>query len=158
MTIVVNISDARVSKDAADTLATYSLGSCIGVALYDPVTHVGGMLHFQLPNSSIDPERAKQNPMMFADTGLMRLLADIEGMGVNRRRMKVTLAGAAQMLNDNNLFNIGRRNHAAVRKVLWAQGLLIDGEDIGGNSPRNMYLRLADGTVQVKAGGKTMDL
>jgi chemotaxis protein CheD len=155
VTITVSVSDARASNDPADVLATYSLGSCIGVALYDSAAHIGGLLHFQLPSSTIDPARSVQNPLMFADTGMAHLLAAVEKMGANKRRLKVKLGGAAQMLNDNNLFNIGRRNHAAIRKVLWQHGLLIDGEDIGGNVPRNMYLNLADGSVQIKMAGKT---
>lgn len=158
MTIVVNISDARTSSDPADVLATYSLGSCIGVALYDPVLHAGGMLHFQLPSAAIDAQKAKDQPLMFADSGFEQLLGELAKMGASKRRLKVKLAGAAQMLNDNNLFNIGRRNHAAIRKVLWQHGMLIDAENIGGSTPRNLYLRLADGAVQVKAAGKTLDL
>jgi chemotaxis protein CheD len=68
--IIVNVSDAKVSNKLVDVLATYSLGSCIGVCLYDPATSIGGMLHYQLPNSTIDAERAKEKPLMFADTGM----------------------------------------------------------------------------------------
>lgn len=158
MQIVVNISDARVSAKAEDVIVTYSLGSCIGVSLYDPVARVGGMLHYQLPSATIDTERARQNPLMFADTGMEILLNQVTRLGADKRRLKVKLAGAAQMLNDGNLFNIGRRNHAAIRKILWQHGLFVDGEDIGGTTPRTMYLNVADGTVVIKANGKTSNL
>ncbi len=156
--IVVGVSDARVTADPADVLVTYSLGSCVGVAVYDRVAVVGGLLHFQLPTSTLDAQRAKENPLMFADTGLAYLLAEVQKLGADKRRLKVNLVGAAQMLGDNNLFNIGRRNHAAIRKVLWQQGLLIEKEDVGGTSPRTMYLNVADGTLQIKATGKTVSL
>ena len=158
MTIVVNVSDAKVCNDSQGVLATYSLGSCIGVALYDAAVRAGGLLHFQLPSSSIDPQRAKQNPLMFADTGMECLLDTLARLGASKNRLKVKLAGAAQMLGDSNLFNIGRRNHAAIRKILWQHGLLIEGEDIGGSTPRNMYLNLADGAVVIKTGGKATSL
>lgn len=158
MNVVVNVSDARSSADSQVVLTTYSLGSCIGVALYDPVAHVGGMLHFQLPSSSIDPQRAAQNPLMFADTGMERLLAQMAALGGQKRRMRVKLAGGAQMLNDGELFNIGRRNHAAIRKVLWQHGLFIDGENVGGSSPRNMYLAVADGAVSLRLDGQHVAL
>ena len=158
MTIVVNISDAKISRDAQDTIVTYSLGSCIGVALYDPVAKVGGMLHFQLPTATLDPERSKQQPMMFADSGMQLLLREMEKLGGQKRRMKVKLAGAAQMWNDGNLFNIGRRNHAAIRKILWQHGMFLDGEDIGGTAPRNLYLNMADGSVVIKMQGMTKKL
>ncbi|MGE5609831.1 MAG: chemotaxis protein CheD [Bacillota bacterium] len=155
---MVNVSDAKASRDPQDVLVTYSLGSCIGVALYDPAARIGGLLHFQLPNSGIDPQRAQQHPLMFADTGMESLLNKLHELGAVKSRLKVRLAGAAQMLGDSNLFNIGRRNHASIRKILWQSGLLIEGEDVGGSSPRNMYLNLADGQVMIKAGGKTLSL
>lgn len=156
MTIVVNIADAKIAWEQADVLATYSLGSCIGVALYDAVAKIGGMLHFQLPTSTMDATRARENPLMFADSGMAHLLRAMQARGAEKRRIKVKIAGAAQMLNDGNLFNIGRRNHAAIRKILFQEGMFIDKEDIGGTSPRHLYLNIADGAVTVKAQGNSV--
>ena len=158
MTVVVNISDAKASGQPEHVLATYSLGSCIGVAAYDPVSKVGGMLHFQLPTASLDANRAKANPMMFADSGMAELIGQMESLGAQRRRLKVKIAGGAQILNDNGLFNIGRRNHAAIRKILWQNGMFLDGEDIGGGAPRNLYLQIADGAVVCKTHGESKTL
>ena len=158
MNIVVNVSDARHSGDAGDVIVTYSLGSCIGVTMYDPVKKVGGMLHFQLPTSTMDADRAQQNPCMFADTGVLHLVKQIEAKGGDRKRLKVKIAGAAQILADAAGFNIGKRNHTAVRKVRWQHGLFIDGEDIGGSTPRTMYLRISHGSVALKLSGNTVAL
>jgi chemotaxis protein CheD len=155
---VVTVSDMRISADPGDTLATYSLGSCIGVSAYDASARVGGLLHFQLPTSTLDPKRAQAQPLMFADSGVAAMLAALESAGARKQRLRVKLAGAAQILNDNNLFNIGRRNHAAVRKVLWQHGLFVDSEAIGGSAPRTMYLAIADGTVTVKTQGEALTL
>jgi chemotaxis protein CheD len=156
MTIIVTISDAQASADPADTVVTYSLGSCIGVCLYDPVTKIGGMLHCQLPTSTMDPERAKANPAMFADSGLAHLIQLLESRGAGKRRLKVTLAGGAQVLDKNNVFDIGRRNHAAIRKALWQHGLFVDAEDCGGSAPRTIYLAIADGAVTCKTKGQSI--
>lgn len=158
MNHVVSISDAKVSADTADTLITYSLGSCIGVAAYDPVTRVGGLLHFQLPTSTLDADRARQNPLMFADTGFARLLEHIADAGGEKRRLKVRIAGAAQMLRESGAFDIGRRNHAAIRKILWQHGLFLDGEHVGGSTPRTMSLAVADGSVTLKIGQELLPL
>jgi chemotaxis protein CheD len=158
MKIIVGVSDAKVSGDPADVLATYSLGSCIGVSMYDPAAKIGGLLHFQLPSASLDAERAKGNPMMFADSGLQHLLREMQGAGAEKRRLKVKLAGGAQMLNDAALFNIGKRNHAAIRKALWQQGLFVDAESVGGGSPRTLFLSVGDGTLTLKCGGESCDL
>lgn len=158
MTIIVNVSDAKVSKDPDAVIATYSLGSCIGVALYDPVVKVGGMLHYQLPSGTMDADRARQNPTMFGDTGMVYLLAEMEKHGAQKRRMRVGLAGAAQMLNDTKVFDIGRRNHTQIRKILWQHGMFIAGEQVGGKTPRTMFLRVSDGQVTIKAQDQTITI
>ena len=156
MTIVVNVSDAKLSDDFRDVLATYSLGSCVAVALFDPVRHVGGLLHYQLPSASLDLERAEANPAMFADTGMELLLRRMADLGAKKQRLKVRLAGGAQILNDATLFNIGKRNHAAIRKILWQNGMFVDAEEIGGTAPRNLYLSIADGNVTIKTLAATL--
>lgn len=148
--IIVGMSDARVSCCATELLVTYSLGSCVGVAVYDPLARLAGLLHYQLPSSVQDPARALERPLMYADTGMERLLAQMEERGAKRRRMSVKLAGAAQMLNDGKLFNIGLRNHAAIRKFLRQHDMLIEAEEVGGSEPRTMYVRVVDGKVFLK--------
>ncbi|RLA93542.1 MAG: chemotaxis protein CheD, partial [Deltaproteobacteria bacterium] len=86
MNIVVGIGDYKVTKEPSVTLITYSLGSCIGVTVYDPAAKVGGMLHFMLPESRINPERAIERPAIFADTGLPLLLKECEKLGADRKR------------------------------------------------------------------------
>lgn len=150
--IVVGVSDAGVSANPSDVLATYSLGSCIGVALYDRRARVAGLLHFQLPTGANDPERATQRPLMFADTGMEWLLRSMRSLGSGPPRdVSVTIAGGAQMLNDSQVFDIGRRNHAAIRKVLWKHQLMIENEDVGGSVPRTLFLQVDDGTVTIRA-------
>jgi len=156
--IVVNVSDARVSKDTEDVLVTYSLGSCIAVSMYDPIARCGGMLHYQLPTSTLDASRAQANPCMFADTGMAALLRDLDALGAQPRRMHVKLAGGAEILNDSGLFSIGKRNHTAIRKILWQRGLLLKAEEVGGSQPRTLYLHVADGTTIIKSRGQTASL
>jgi len=151
--VVVDISDAKVSDNAADILVTYSLGSCIGVCLYDPALHLGGMLHYQLPTAKMDPERARSKPFMFADTGMRLLLERLATLGANLKRVQVRLAGGATMATGPQGFDIGKRNYLAIRKLLWSQGLFIDAEDIGGNAARNLYLDMTDGTVTIRSNG-----
>ena len=158
MKIIVNISDARVSNDPNDELITYSLGSCIGVTLHDPATKIGGMLHYQLPSARMDSAKANKNPLMFADTGMKYLVDKMLALGANKKRLNIKIAGGAQVMNDAKTFQIGKRNHAAIRQILWKNGMFIDSEDIGGKNARNLSLRIADGTVEVKSQGNTKQL
>src|SRR5580692_12751535 len=148
--MIVGVSDAKISCQGDDVLTTYALGSCIGVALYDTAAGIGGLLHYQLPSSTADPERGREKPLMFADTGLAWMFGEMAKMGAQKRRLRVRLAGGAKMLNDSNLFDIGRRNHVAIRKLMWQNGMFIDSEHIGGTVPRNMELKIRDGSVVIK--------
>jgi len=150
----VGVSDAKTANQPGDVLTTHALGSCIAVALYDQTAGAAGMLHFQLPTSTADARRAAERPLMYCDTGMDYLLKQMACMGGDKRRMRVRLAGGAKMLNDQSLFDIGRRNHAAIRKVLWQQGMFIDREMIGGNDPMTMQLHVASGAVVVKCNNQ----
>jgi chemotaxis protein CheD len=151
--LIIDISDAKVSKDPNDQLVTYSLGSCIGVCFYDRANKIGGMIHYQLPDSKIDPNKAKVEPYMFADTGLKSLIDELVKAGANKKRLVVKVAGGAEMNTGPKGFDIGKRNFLALRKVLWQKGVFVDGQDIGGNSPRNLYMDIETGEVTVRSIG-----
>jgi len=151
--IIVHVSDAKVSNNLSDVIVTYSLGSCIAVCLYDTATHAGGMLHYQLPDSKMDPKRAKENPCMFADTGMKILVGKLITMGVNKKKLQIKIAGGAKMDTGPKGFDIGKRNYLAIRKILWKNRMFIDAEDIGGFLPRNMYMNIDGGAVTIRSNG-----
>jgi len=153
-TITVDIADAKVSTDPARVLATYSLGSCIGVCLYSRAGNAGAMLHCLLPDSSANPQKAQENPYLYADTGMKTLLEQLRALGIKKNQIKVKIAGGAQRLKvTTEGFDIGKRNYLAIRKTLWKNGLFIDAEDVGGCSPRTLYMIISDGAVIVKSNG-----
>ena len=82
--LIVGISDIKVSNNVNDVIVTYALGSCIGVVVYDPMAKVGGMLHYMLPDSTLDQNKAKNNPAMFADTGIPLLFKTCYKLGAEK--------------------------------------------------------------------------
>lgn len=154
MNIVVGVSDMKVSNDPESVLVTYSLGSCIGVAVYDVAAKVGGLLHFMLPESSLDRSKAEKNPHMFADTGIPALFKATYALGAAKQRMKVIVVGGAQVLDQAGFFNIGKRNHMAVRKIFWKNNVMVNFEDVGGNSNRTVKLTIRDGKTWLKVSGQ----
>lgn len=154
MNIIVGVSDMQVSSDPDGILITYSLGSCIGVAVYDPVVHVGGLLHFMLPESGLDEGKARKNPFMFADTGIPALFKSAYQLGAVKARMRVIVAGGAQVLDQRGFFNIGRRNHMAVRKIFWKNRVMIHHEEVGGNFNRTIKLEIRSGDAWLKISGQ----
>ena len=153
MKIIVGVSDMKTSNDPAASLVTYSLGSCIGIAVYDPVVKAGGLLHYMLPESNLDGMKARHNPFMFADTGIPALFKEAYRLGAKKQRMKVVVVGGAQILDQKGFFNIGKRNHMAVRKIFWKNQVMIDHEDVGGNVNRTIRLDVGTGNVHIKVSG-----
>lgn len=159
MDLVVGVADMKASAESGAVLVTYSLGSCLGVSVYDPETKVGGLLHLMLPESKIDREKAKANPFMFADTGLPLLFKTVYKMGGVKERLIVKLAGASQILDSAGVFNIGKRNYLSARKLLWKNNVLIKAEDIGGTIHRTVRLNVETGETTVKiTGGEVRQL
>ena len=156
--IVVGIADCQTSNDPSATLATFALGSCVGIAMFDRASSAGGLLHLLLPDSKLDAEKAKKNPAMFADTGVPALLNCCLRMGVQKSRLRVWLAGGAAMMDPHGSFNIGKLNQIAVRKALWKAGLMIYCEDMGGQAPRTVRLELESGTFWINSSGLNQEL
>ncbi|MFZ0450492.1 MAG: chemotaxis protein CheD [Desulfatiglandaceae bacterium] len=154
MNIIVGVSDMKVSHDIDSVLITYSLGSCIGVSIYDPVAKVGGLLHYMLPDSNLDKGKAQKNPYMFADTGIPNLFKAAYKLGAVKQRMKVIVVGGAQVLDQKGFFNIGKRNHMALRKIFWKNKVMIDYEEVGGNVNRTIKLQVQDGVSWLKVSGQ----
>lgn len=116
------------------------------------------MLHYQLPSSRENAHAPQRNPYMFADTGMSKLLEEMERLGVQKKKLRIKIAGGAQMLNDAQMFSIGKRNYAAIRQILWKNGMFIDKEDVGGNAARTMSLSVADGAVMIRSQGEHREL
>lgn len=155
MNIVVGVADMKISSDPESTLVTYSLGSCIGIAIYDTVAKVGGMLHFMLPESGIDQKKAQYKPFMFADTGIPRLFKAAYELGARKQRMRVIVTGGSQVLDQQGFFNIGKRNQMAVRKILHRNNVIVDYSDVGGNANRTLRLAVKDGQAGLKVSGQS---
>jgi chemotaxis protein CheD len=153
-TLVVGVGECKVTNDPQSVLVTYALGSCVAVIVHDPVTKVGGLLHFMLPESSLDRAKAEQNPFMFADTGIPRLLQSAYELGADRRRLVVTATGGAQLLDAAGVFNIGKRNCLAMRKAFWKANVVLYAEHTGGMDSRTVRLEVATGRVFLRGAGQ----
>ncbi len=150
MKIVVGIADMKVTKNPEDTLITFSLGSCIGVTIYDPLTRVGGLLHFMLPDSHIDPQKAERNPWIFADTAVPSLFREAYKFGAGKERLKVKVAGGSQIMDGSSYFNIGKKNYIALQTIFRNNGVSVSAEDVGGNGNRTVSMELSSGRVLIK--------
>lgn len=154
---LVGMADMKVSSAAGDRLVTYALGSCVGLTVYDRISMVGGMLHAMMPDSSIDPASARENPCMFVDTGLPLLIEECVRLGAKIPRLEVKAAGCSA-LKTSGFFKIGYRNFNSLNSALGRHNLVLHAYDVGGKASRNMILAIADGEVLVEDGAKKIKL
>lgn len=154
MNLVVGVSDMIVSNDPEKVIVTYSLGSCLGITIYDAEARVGGMLHFMLPESELDKSKARINPYMFADTGIPRLFKSAYELGAKKNRIRVVMVGGSQVMDQNGFFNIGKRNVMAARKIFHRNNVVIDFADTGGTTNRTIRLAVSGGKTWLKVSGQ----
>lgn len=155
---VIGVADMYVSDQADDLLVTHALGSCIGIVIYDRVTGVGGMLHYMLPLSKADPQKAQQKPLMFGDTGIPALFQKAYSLGAKKENLRVVMAGGAEVIPVGNYFDIGNRNILVARKMFWKNRVMISSEQVGGRVSRTLYLEMATGNIWMVSGGVRTDL
>ena len=152
--IKVGMADLKLCK-APDSVTTLGLGSCVGVALRDPVNKVGGLAHVMLPDST--QFAGSNNVAKFADTGVKELVKIMVAAGANKTRIVAKIAGGAQMFsfgNKSDLVAVGERNVAAVKKVLAELKIPILASDTGENFGRTVIFYPENGNYVIKAVGK----
>ncbi len=157
---IVDVGDMKVSAVKGDVLVTHALGSCLGVTIHDPAAHVGGLLHVMLPISTIDPKRGKENPYMFVDTGVPKLFIECYKAGARKERLHVNVAGGActRCDEEEDYFQIGKRNFIMLKKLFWKNSVLLRAHDVGGRESRTLSLDIGSGEVAVTTNGKSTTL
>jgi chemotaxis protein CheD len=148
--IIVGVGDLAVSNAPQAVLSTYALGSCVGVAAYDSLRRVGGLLHFMLPHSEIAPAKAAAQPAMFADTGLPLFFRQLAHFGCAPNRLQLFLAGGASIVGGDDPFRIGERNRDAMLAFLSGTKYRLAGLELGGSINRTLHLDLARGVLTLK--------
>lgn len=151
--IVVGVGDCKISSCPDASLVTHALGSCIAVVVHDPVLVAGGLLHFLLPEAGLNAERAREQPFLFADTGIPELFHRMYGIGADKRRMTVRLVGGARVMDPNGVFHIGRRNYYACRRILSKAGVIVHSEAVGGAISRTVRFDIGTGRLYWNSGG-----
>lgn len=154
-THIIGIGGIGISDTPGDVIKTMALGSCVAVIFFAPQYHLVGMAHVALPDSGIGNERAKDLPGYFADTAIPFLIREFIKRGVKKRSdITIKLAGGASIMDPNGVFNIGKRNILAIRKVLWQNKLAPHAEDVGDNFSRTVWVAVSGGNVSISSPGK----
>jgi chemotaxis protein CheD len=156
---IVEMADAQTSDKPIGKLTTKLLGAGSVVAIYDPEVHVGGLLHYLLPESRINPRRALTNPYLFADTGIPMLFRRVYQLGAVKERIVTKLVGGRNVLDPENVFDLGCRNQRIATEILMRNGVAIVGKHLGGLEGITVQLLMNTGSVIVALStGEEFDL
>lgn len=152
--IKVGMADLNICK-SPDGITTLGLGSCVGIAIRDPITKVGGLAHIMLPDSTAVSNNS--NKPKFADTGITMLVEKMVAAGALRSNLVAKIAGGAQMFgfqNKSDLVRVGERNVEATKKKLAELKIPILAQDTGENFGRTVIFYPETGDFIIRAVGK----
>ncbi|WP_062532610.1 chemotaxis protein CheD [Jeotgalibaca dankookensis] len=147
--IRVGIGEYKSSRDP-QSLMTIALGSCVGIALYEPNTKVGGLSHIMLPDSTVFHGDKKIGK--FADLAIPSLVTEMEALGA-KGPLTAKIAGGASMFKGRKMephMQIGQRNLEAVREILAAMNIPIVAEHTGDHIGRSMKFDLYEFSVCIR--------
>jgi chemotaxis protein CheD len=149
--IRVKVADFAVANGSA-LLVTVGLGSCVAIALHDPLAKVGGLAHVLLPSTGMSQDR--DNKAKFPSTAVPLLCDRMQALGARTGRIRAKIVGGASMftsLLSASGLQIGERNVAATRTALERAGIPIVAQEVGGDFGRSVYFHVHDGRLVVKS-------
>ena len=154
---VVNIADYKLGRGDKKFI-TRDLGSCVGIAILDPITMVGGLIHIMLPQYIATHFEKTPNLAKYADAGLDEMIKELVYKGAKKDRLVAKLAGAAHMVKLNNVskdMDISSRNLEAVQNKLEELHIPIVASEVGEDYPRTVVFDLETGSMRVMTAGKS---
>lgn len=158
--IKVGMADLKVAAEPG-VLITIGLGSCVGIALYDAKTRVGGLAHIMLPTSKRTTSKSNGgdlNPMKYADTAVDMTIKKMIRENAIKKNITAKIAGGAHMFacakDSSSFLKVGENNVAAVKEKLRRERIKLLAEDVGLNYGRTVELHTDDGKYIIKTIAK----
>ncbi|CAI49144.1 taxis cluster protein CheD [Natronomonas pharaonis DSM 2160] len=144
--IKVSIADYAVAE--AGTISTSGLGSCLGLAIYDPEAGVSALVHPMLPRRDGNDDRP---PERFVDSGIDVVVDALLEHGASKASLRAKIAGGAAVVDfgSDDGDSIGDRNIEVAREELSDRGIELVGEEVGGDCGRTVKVDAATGDVNV---------
>lgn len=147
---ILGMGAHEVTNDSGKILKIFALGSCVGVAMFCPPLNVIALAHIVLPSSTTDPEKAKNIPGYFADTGIITMLEEMGKLGCDKKQIIAKIAGGAKTSVDvGDYFGIGQRNAVAAKASLLKQGIKVLADDVGGAFSRTVHIQSGDSKLYI---------
>ncbi|MCP4624198.1 MAG: HDOD domain-containing protein [bacterium] len=143
----------HVSRQKPLVLDAY-LETCVGVALYDQESGVGGLIHLLLPEPI--SRAGSYQPEKYASTGFPIFLRALYEEGASQSNLKAIIAGGALVgpIEDADLnLDIGGRTVETVMNYLEEDKIQIEQSETGGFFTSCLSLNLATWQCRIEPAG-----
>lgn len=114
------------------TEVTTLLGSCVGVAMFDPTTKIGGLNHYLLANVS----HGESPNERYGEVAIPQLVDEMVKLGALRSQIRAKVYGGANVLTQISKTEaqaIGTKNIEMATKTLKNLGIPVDEKIVGGS-------------------------
>jgi putative nucleotidyltransferase with HDIG domain len=128
------------------------LGTCLGLALYDPKRKAGGLIHILLPSPLGNTDFQSESPEKYASTGIPMLINELTRIGCTTQTLKATIAGGALVGPVSSMdlgLDIGGRSTDIARRILKEQGIEIFRSETGGFFACTLELNMMTGETKI---------
>jgi chemotaxis protein methyltransferase CheR len=149
---IVHLEPGEVHFARNPVLLKTILGSCIGVAFWNPVQGVGALCHGVLPKC---PKGITgKEGYRYVDFAIRDLAKQFEDCGAHRADLQVKVFGGADVLSgystDPQRATVGQQNCQTALEVLQDENLTLLVSDIGGSVGRAIQFDTGSGEVRLR--------
>lgn len=134
-----------VTRDPDELIVTV-LGSCVAACIRDPLSGIGGMNHFMLPDGRGRDGLRVSDELRYGHYAMEVLINAILSTGCPRSRLEIKVFGGGNVISSAT--PVGGNNAEFVHSYLADEGLRPVVSDLGGNYPRRIEYSPASGKVQ----------
>jgi chemotaxis protein CheD len=144
--------DFQVTSRDDEVLVTI-LGSCVAACIRDPLSGIGGMNHFMLPEDNSGKWGDDLMSTRFGNHAMEKLINELIKLGCPRERMEIKVFGGGNVIESRQA--VGSKNVEFILRYLSDEGLKCVAQDLGGDFPRRIQYSPATGRVVRKILGRT---
>lgn len=142
---IVTIYPGEFWSSSGPEMISTVLGSCVSIALFDPIAGVGGMNHFMLAkdtNMDIDGNKDKHLGR-FGEYAMEMLISDMKKKGAVMSRCTAKVFGGGNIFNtsapEGGKVLVGDANIKFAFNYLEEHGIEVKSSDTGGTLPRKIF-------------------
>ncbi len=152
-TVAVKLLPGEYYVTKENELITTVLGSCISACVRDPISGIGGMNHFMLPETTKNRlrdgvEAVVGNATRYGNYAMEHLINTILSNGGKRKNLEVKLFGGGKIIPT--MSDVGARNIEFVLDYIDAEALRLLAQDLGDIYPRKVNFYPMTGKVKMK--------